>query len=250
MNSTNPSHHRVLLQWLVGAGVVLLAFYIAFREGLFTLLINSDRSFLSIVILVAFALINLHVIYRVFVISSEHNVLLHFQELLIKRHSFSCNEAQQLICCGQIQPPSYISRHVKNLIARLAVEQSPTETANLQTHLLNALEKRIVGGHKYGWMLADLMIKLGLVGTVVGFTIMLGSVATLEHYDMETMQDLLHRMSGGMRVALFTTLTGLLSGLLLAVQYQFLDYHADALLAEIEELAEVHIIPSLISRDA
>jgi biopolymer transport protein ExbB/TolQ len=112
---------------------------------------------------------------------------------------------------------------------------------------LSALDKRIRGGQKYGWMFADLMIKLGLLGTVIGFVLMLGSVASLQNYDVTTMQDLLHNMSGGMRVALFTTLSGLIAGLILGMQYQFLDRHADDMLAEIEELSEVYVLPVLLS---
>ena len=39
---------------------------------------------------------------------------------------------------------------------------------------------------------------------------------------------------------------GLGTGLLLALQYQFLEQHSEALLADIEELTEVFVIPALM----
>ena len=73
------------------------------------------------------------------------------------------------------------------------------------------------------------MIKLGLLGTVIGFIFMLNSVAQMETTDLNAAKLMLTQMSGGMRIALFTTLAGLSSGLILGVQYQLLDRAADKL---------------------
>lgn len=250
MNPNRSTDHLVLLQWLIGFGIVLFALFVAYRQGLFAMLIASDRSYLSPAILIAFTLINLHVAYRVIVISRERNVTARLRRQLAENHRIGYDAGRQLRCNGETLPASYVYSHLDNLLRRFETTQSVTENNDQQAPLLDVLEKRIMGGHKYGWMLADLMIKLGLVGTVIGFVIMLGSVATLSHYDLETMQELLRSMSSGMRVALYTTLTGLASGLLLGVQYQFLEHHAEALLADIAELAEVHVIPALLQSAA
>ena len=133
---------------------------------------------------------------------------------------------------------------------RLGNSSAREDRTQVQTQLLHVLEQRVNSSFRFGWILSDLMIKLGLVGTVIGFVIMLGSVATLEQYDIQTMQDLLRSMSGGMRVALFTTLTGLSCGLLLGMQYQFIDHHAQALVADIEELTEIYVLPALLNSPA
>jgi biopolymer transport protein ExbB/TolQ len=52
-------------------------------------------------------------------------------------------------------------------------------------------------------------------------------------------------MSIGMRIALYTTLTGLAAGMLLGFQYRLLDQAVDRLMAEIIELSEVHITAQL-----
>lgn len=247
MEPARLTEHRVLLQWLTGFSVAVPAIYIAVREGLLNLLISNDQSHLSIIILITFSLINLHLFYRVIVISRERNFADQARRILEENNVILCDNRQLILGTDQTLPASFVAQHMKNMVARIDTEQSACRNARLQSHLLHVLEKRMLGGQKYGWMLADLMIKLGLVGTVIGFIFMLGSVATLEHYDMETMQGMLRSMSGGMQVALFTTLTGLGTGLLLALQYQFLEQHTEALLADIEELTEVFVIPALMS---
>ena len=70
---------------------------------------------------------------------------------------------------------------------------------------------------------ADLLIRLGLIGTVIGFIIMLQSVTLIENFDITLMQDLMRNMSGGMMVALYTTLTGITSAVILMLQNKYLE---------------------------
>lgn len=74
-----------------------------------------------------------------------------------------------------------------------------------------------------GWFLADIMLKLGLAGTVVGFVMMLSSVADIQGSDINTVQDVLVNMSSGMGTALVTTLSGLVGNGFTTVQYYSLE---------------------------
>ena len=242
--------HEPLLYWLIGISVLIFALLVVWQQGLIQLLFEGDKSRLSLVIVIGFSVINFHVISRVVSVSIERNAVNELHQLLMAEPKSLALNGKEVICCGKTLADSMIARHVFNLSGRLSIEQPGQELSKVQTHLLSAMDKRVRGGLKYGWMFADLMIKLGLIGTVVGFVYMLGSVASLEHYDVAMMQDLLRNMSGGMRVALFTTLSGLLAGLLLGVQYQFLDRQTDELLAEIEELSEVYVLPALLKNTA
>ena len=97
------------------------------------------------------------------------------------------------------------------------------------------LDIRLRSTYAFGFILADLMLKLGILGTVIGFIIMLGSLTDLNSVDITVMQNLLAEMSGGMKVALFTTLTGILAGIILNVKYNLVDWAVDHLLNEIRE---------------
>jgi biopolymer transport protein ExbB/TolQ len=101
------------------------------------------------------------------------------------------------------------------------------------------------GSHDYGWFFVDAIIKLGLLGTIVGFILMLGSVTDSSSLDINTMQKVLQQMSSGMGTALYTTLAGLVCSLLLAIQYQMLDRGADDLMHSAVHLAEVHVLPNI-----
>ena len=57
-------------------------------------------------------------------------------------------------------------------------------------------------------------------------------------------QSLLTAMSGGMAVALYTTLTGLITSTLLKLQYHVLDASAAALVTRLSVLVDVHFAAS------
>ena len=77
------------------------------------------------------------------------------------------------------------------------------------------------------------MIKLGLLGTVIGFIMMLTSIGGLDSLDIEQVQRLMQQMTQGMMVALNTTLLGLIGSMILGIQYLLLDHCADRLLVSI-----------------
>ncbi|MDO6749982.1 MotA/TolQ/ExbB proton channel family protein, partial [Gilvimarinus sp. 1_MG-2023] len=79
--------------------------------------------------------------------------------------------------------------------------------------------------------MTGVLVKLGLLGTVVGFMLMLGSVSGLENLDTSDLKVLMQQMTTGMGVAMNTTLVGLVCSILLGLQYLLLDRSADRLVA-------------------
>jgi hypothetical protein len=55
-------------------------------------------------------------------------------------------------------------------------------------------------------------------------------------------------MSGGMAVALYTTMAGLIGGILLKIQGFLLDRAVDELLRGTTRLTEVHVLPTIEGR--
>ena len=78
----------------------------------------------------------------------------------------------------------------------------------------------------HGWFAADSVLKIGLLGTIIGFILMLVPIGELTSFDASSLQSALAAMSAGMAVALYTTLTGLIANIILRFQFQFL---ADAM---------------------
>ena len=70
-----------------------------------------------------------------------------------------------------------------------------------------------------GWFIAESCVVLGLVGTVTGFILMLGTAFTeLDVTNITSVQGALVKMSLGMSTALYTTLVGLISSLVIKIQ--------------------------------
>ena len=70
-----------------------------------------------------------------------------------------------------------------------------------------------------GWFVAESCLALGMVGTVTGFSYMLGTAfENIDVTNATTLQDALASMARGMSTALYTTLTGLITSLIIKIQ--------------------------------
>ena len=84
-----------------------------------------------------------------------------------------------------------------------------------------------------GWFMANMLLNLGMIGTVFGFIYMLGTSFTgLQTMSIPGIQSALLKMSIGMSTALYTTAVGLVCSLLLRLQLfdfsQYLDKYENA----------------------
>jgi hypothetical protein len=95
------------------------------------------------------------------------------------------------------------------------------------------LAERTHGPHETAWWFAAAAIKLGLLGTVVGFIVMSLQIGGMSSFDLDQVQTLLRQMTRGMAIALYTTLVGLVGNLWLGLQLLLLDRTADRLAADI-----------------
>ena len=69
------------------------------------------------------------------------------------------------------------------------------------------------------WFISDIVLTLGMIGTVCGFIAMLMSgFGGIDASDPNTLKVMLAKMSNGMATALFTTLAGLISSVVLKLQ--------------------------------
>lgn len=95
------------------------------------------------------------------------------------------------------------------------------------------LGERSHGPHETAWWFAGSAIKLGLLGTVVGFIVMSLQLGRMAGFEFEQVQSLLSQMTRGMAIALYTTLVGLLANLWVGLQLLLLDRMADRIVADI-----------------
>jgi hypothetical protein len=83
-----------------------------------------------------------------------------------------------------------------------------------------------------GWFVSDMLLTLGMIGTVAGFIYMLSSsFSDLNPQNATGMQGALIKMSKGMSTALYTTAAGLVCSMLLKLQVFNFTHRLDYLAA-------------------
>jgi hypothetical protein len=114
-----------------------------------------------------------------------------------------------------------------------------------QTLLLRALAQRLREGAAFGELASDSLMKLGLLGTIIGFILMLGPVSGLDPDDEAAVKASMGVMSEGMAVAMYTTLAGLVGSILLKAQYFMLESATVKAFWDVVRLTETRLIPAL-----
>ena len=193
----------LLLRVLILLGLITFAFMMAWQYGLLQRAISMDRSYLSSVILVIYMALSGHWLYVAVRLSFE---------------SDCADELEQ--GSGQWQ---YNSNAEGNLVRDLNKQLHDNLSSNQITALLDLFADQVTNRHAFGYFASDVLLRLGLLGTIIGFIMMLLPVSDIREFDSSVMQQLLATMSGGMAVALYTTLTGLIASTLLRFQYYILE---------------------------
>lgn len=205
--------YLILMQWLMLAGLIGFGIYMAWDTGLLPTMLASDNTRLSILILGLFFVACLHCCERSLFLSRQSGLL----------HKYS--EAEHHVANAEDRSP--IIHYLK-----LSADKNEQDV----TLLSEVLAEKIRGQNQIGWFVTGALIKLGLLGTVIGFMLMLGSLDNIKSMDIDQVQALMQTMTQGMKIALNTTLLGLVTSLLLGVQYLYLDRRADQLVARAIQL--------------
>lgn len=101
-----------------------------------------------------------------------------------------------------------------------------------QSTWMQILGERAHGPHEMAWWLNGIQLKLGLLGKVIGFSILALQLGQMDSFDASQSAQLLKNLTGGLGIALLTTVTGLTGNILLGLQLMRLDRFADALVAD------------------
>jgi hypothetical protein len=200
MAFTESNDRNLFLRSLVLLGLILFGFFLGVKYGFVQMALDADRSYLSMVIVLIYLLATLHWLWLARGLTREADCL----------SAYGPDLSADVDSKGVL-----IAAFVMNLRGSHGREQNEA--------LLLAFGDQLVNRHALGHFISDVLLRLGLLGTIIGFILMLMPVAEIQDFDTAVMQRLLAAMSGGMAVALYTTLAGLISSTLLSLQYHFLD---------------------------
>ena len=93
------------------------------------------------------------------------------------------------------------------------------------------------GSHSTAWWVNGVQLKLGLLGKVIGFSILAMQIGQIQNFDPAQSQELLRSLTTGLGVALLTTMVGLVGNILLGLQLTRLDRYADTLVTRAQQHA-------------
>jgi len=220
--------------WVILIGLIVFGGYLLWEFGLFSKLLTQDKTYLSTVILLLFVLVCGYLGWCAWVLSRQAD---HAQKFATALPDIGLKQLQDKNWLDQHRAAySWALTHYRLLTGTHIDQQRDSGHDGLQAHLIEQVHR----GHSSGWFLSDVLLRLGLIGTVIGFVLMLGSVYELKQEGIHALQQLLARMGSGMQVALYTTLTGLGTAMLVGLQCHWLDRCADRLISNIIEMTALH----------
>ena len=187
--------------------VGLVFLFVLITQGYVSKAIKADITNMVIVILTLFSVGFILAAYRTFWLSRELNY-------------------------------SYLKILPPNSIARDFLQNSKKLDASSRNNLAASLRIKLSSKINYIKFMANTLVILGLIGTVIGFIIALSGVDGSVSRNPEEVSKMVSTLIQGMSVALYTTLVGSICSVWLNICYQIMSTGANNLLSKIIELGE------------
>tara|TARA_B100000427_G_scaffold321333_1_gene321743 strand:+ start:980 stop:1609 length:630 start_codon:yes stop_codon:yes gene_type:complete len=196
-----------LLRSLLLLAIILFGFWILNDQGLMRVVLKGDKSHISKAIIILWMITTIYWVYLSRIIYLDKSIIGNEKD-------FSLNLS--------------IGKYIRDI-------DEDKET------IIRVFESEYAKKLSFGWVAADISLKLGLLGTVIGFILMLQPISELNNTSPDELKSALSSMSSGMAVALFTTLTGLVSSILIRLQFQITSSNVVTLINELNFLTEKNI---------
>ena len=187
--------------------VGLIFLFVLITQGYVTKAIKADITNMVIVILTLFAVGFILAAYRTFWLSRELNY-------------------------------SFLKILPNHSLAKEFLQSSKKLDASSRNNLAASLRIKLSSKINYIKFMANTLVILGLIGTVIGFIIALSGVDGSVSSNPEEVSKMVSTLIQGMSVALYTTLVGSICSVWLNICYQIMSTGANNLLSKIIELGE------------
>ncbi len=229
-----------MFKWVLFAALMGLSAVILWDYGLLQYLFSADTSRISVLIAALFVAFAIHSLWILLWMARKYRKALKAADILgSSSGSLSVKDGQIVVLQGKIAREGLIADYLRNVVT---TESSADRDRSILLQSLSASLKRRTKVGVYG---TDLLNKLGMLGTMIGFVIMLNSMGDMKNFDVETLRAALQRMIGGMAVSLLTTIAGLVGGILLRIFYNLADGLETDLLQCMVEATETSIASRL-----
>ena len=128
----------------------------------------------------------------------------------------------------------------KNSIAYQYEKNIKGLDASSRNNLASSVRIKLAGKINFIKFIANTLVILGLIGTVIGFIIALSGVEAGVSSNPEEISKMITTLIQGMSVALYTTLAGSICSVWLNICYHILSSGANKLLSKIIEVGEIN----------
>lgn len=221
-----------VLKWVLLMALIAVAAVVSYDYGLLDYLFGADKSKITILIAVLYVGFSGHCLWILVELAREYRRALQIKDALARSSKVPDLPRGNMM----------IDRYMADVIRS---REHPSEVEGNAHLLMMSLGASLRRRTKIGTYGTDLLYKLGMLGTMVGFVMMLNSMGDLSNFDVDTLRGALQQMIAGMAVSLLTTIAGLIGGILLRLEYNI----ADALVTDISQTAvsftEVSLLPLL-----
>ncbi len=236
-----------VLRWLLLNVLVVIGIAALWYFGLLQATLGSDRTHISALILVVFVITALHCLIQTVVISRELTAARRVRETIfaVGSSGLRVEDGKVLVAPGRVLEPSIITAHIANLLTKAEVQGGGRFDQSL---LLRALADRLRNREKIGLFVSEALLRLALLGTAIGFILMLIPIAALNSFEADVLRTALSGMTSGMSIALTVTVTGIASALILKFEYYLLDDSISELFDIITETSEIYVMSAIERR--
>jgi MotA/TolQ/ExbB proton channel family len=210
----------IWFEWAALVGMFVFAAWLLGVQGVWTLLFRSDPTGITLIILVVFVVATIWAGNR-------------SRELERQRRSMESAAARGL--GNLVADDCWAAEYWTALRATSHDAAAPLDLLLERTH----------GPHSTAWWVNGIQLKLGLLGKVIGFSVLALQIGQLQNFDASQSQDLLRSLTTGLGVALLTTMVGLVGNILLGLQLTRLDRYADELVAGAQRYGLVISMPTV-----
>ena len=206
----------IVFEWLALVGGFGFALWLLGVEGVWGLLLRSDPTGITFVILIVFTTSTLWSGRRAIELASQR---------------------ERMVAADSTRPSTPLKFSTSSGWADEYF--SSIRSGSDSSTRLDILLEQTHGPHGTAWWVNGLQLKLGLLGKVIGFSILALQIGQIQNFDPSQSQELLRSLTSGLGVALLTTMVGLVANILLGVQLTRLDRYADSLVTDIQRIGLV-----------
>lgn len=236
-----------LLKWILVNTIAVVGLLTLWYFGLVQELLESERTRVSLIIFGIFVVTDLHCLSQTIFVSRELIKARKVREAIVDAggRPLTVIDDRIVTARGVTLEPGILTDHIGDLAAKA---RTVTDVHLDQTLLLRSLADQLKAREKLGWFVSEALLRMALLGTAIGFILMLIPISQLDSFDVDSLRQTLTGMTDGMAIALNVTVIGIGSALLLKFLYYLLDEGVADLFRISTETTEVYVVPTLEPR--